>query len=246
MVLGNLSEKDYLKNALNGVDTVVHIAGIDFSKALVDAAISCGVRRLILVHTTGIYSKYKKAGEGYREIDAYCEKQCRANKILLTVLRPTMIYGDTRDNNVIQFVKMVDRFPIMPVVNGARYALQPVHYEDLAMGYYQVLINEKTTSNKNFNLSGGQPILLRDMLTEVGNNLGKKVRFFSCPFFVAYGGAWIIYCLTFGKKDYREKVQRLCEDRVYSHEEAMVCFGYSPRNLAEGIIGEVSDFLKNK
>ena len=246
VICGNLSDNNYLKSALTGVDTVFHIAGIHFSMALVDAAIYCGVRRLILVHTTGIYSKFKKAGEGYRKIDEYCEQQCSENNISLTILRPTMIYGNTRDNNVIQFIKMVDRFPIMPVVNGALYALQPVHYEDLGMAYYQVLTNEKSTVNKNFNLSGGHPILLRNMLIEIGKNLGKTVHFFNCPFFVAYTGAWAIYCLTFGKKDYREKVQRLCEERVYSHEAAKDCFGYSPRSFEEGIVGEVSEYLQNK
>ena len=69
---------------------------------------------------------------------------------------------------------MVDRFPIMPVVNGAHYQLQSVHYKDLLAAYYQVLLHEDTTANKEFNLSGGSPISLRDMLKEIGLNLGKK------------------------------------------------------------------------
>lgn len=246
VICGDLNDKSYLQNVLRGVKTVVHIAGINFSKTLVDVALMCGVRRLILVHTTGVYSKYKKAGEVYREIDKYCEEQCRNNGIVLTILRPTMIYGDIRDNNVVQFIKMVDCFPIMPVVSGARYALQPVHYADLAMGYYQVLMNENTTANKNFNLSGGRPILLRDMLIEIGKNLRKKVTFLSCPFIVAYGGAWIIFILSLGRVDYREKVQRLCEDRVYSHEDAKQSFNYSPRNFEDGIIDEITEYVKWK
>lgn len=72
-------------------------------------------------------------------------------------------YVDIHDNNVCQFVKMVDIFPIMPAVNGARYELQPVHYEDLGKAYYQVLMNEKSTANKNFNLKM-HLVMLRESL----------------------------------------------------------------------------------
>ncbi len=231
----------FLEWAFQDVDTILHIAAITLSKYIVDAAVKCHVRRLICVHTTGIYSKYKEAGEEYRHIDGYVEQQCRENNIGLTILRPTMIYGNISDNNVVQFIKMVDRLPVMPVVNGARYGLQPVHYMDLSEAYYQVLMNENT-ANHNYTLSGGEPILLRDMLSEIGKCLGKKVRFVSCPFPIAYAGACFLYFVTLKKKDYREKVQRLCEPRVYPHDDAKRDFGYTPRIFQVGIVDEVKEY----
>lgn len=233
-------------NILSDVDTVINIAGISISTEIAEAAAQNGVRRLILVHTTGVYSKYKAAGELYRKIDkAVCEI-CQSNGIVLTICRPTMIYGNIYDNNVVKFIKMVDRFPVMPVVKGARFKLQPVHYEDLAKAYYDILVNEDKTANKAYNLSGGAPIFLRDMLTTIGANLGKKVRFFSCPFWIAYSGAWMLYLVSFGKKDYREKVQRLCEDRTFSYEEARADFGYAPRTFEEGVTAEVNQYKESK
>lgn len=224
------------------MDTVVHVAGIHFSREVVEAAAYCHVRRLILVHTTGIYSKYKAAGEEYRKIDSFVYRTCKEHNIVLTILRPTMIYGNTTDNNVVKFIKMVDKLPLMPVVNGARYELQPVHYKDLGDAYYTVLMNEEATANKDFNLSGGEPIMFRDMLLEIGKNLGKKVKFISCPFGLAYVGAWLVYIVTLKKKDYREKVQRLCEPRIFSHEEATRAFGYSPRTFQVGVVDEVKQY----
>lgn len=243
---GNFDDLDFLKEALSGVDTIVHIAGIMLSKKLIEAAACIGVRRAILVHTTGIYSKYKMAGEEYRKIDSAVYDICKKNDIALTILRPTMIYGNLTDNNVAIFIKMVDKFPIMPVVNGARYELQPVHYEDLAKAYYQVLTHETETAGCDFDLSGGAPIQLREMLQEIGKNLGKQVRFFSVPYPLAYAGAVMLYGLTFKKKDYREKVQRLCEPRAYSHEDATRAFGYAPMGFKEGIIREVEEYLESR
>ena len=246
---GDFGDGAFLREALAGVDTLVHIAGIKLSVPLVRAAADCGVRRLILVHTTGIYSKYKAAGEEYRKIDAEVTAICQQASMLLTILRPTMIYGRPNDNNVQTFIRMVDRYPLMPVVNGARYELQPVYCEDLSAAYLAVLTHEETTAGKNYDLSGGAPIQLRDMLREIGAQLGKKrVRFLSVPFSLAYAGALGIFALTLGRKDLREKVQRLCEPRVYSHEAATRDFGYAPVAFAEGVRGEIQAYLaaKNK
>lgn len=245
-IIGNLNDPLTLKEAFKDADTLVHIAGIHWSREVVQVAVNCHVRRLIMVHTTGIYSKYKAAGEEYRHIDNYVYETCKENGITLTILRPTMIYGNTSDRNVITFIKMVDKFPIMPVVNGARYELQPVHYEDLGDAYFEVLMNEQSTANKDFILSGGAPIYLRDMLTEIGRNLGKRVKFVSCPFSIAYAGAWVIYGLTLKKMDYREKVQRLCEVRTFSYQEATDAFGYTPRTFQEGVKNEVTEYLKKR
>lgn len=239
---GDLNDASFLDTTTAGVDTILHIAGIKLTIPVVNAAIRNHVKRLIVVHTTGIYSKYKAAGEEYREIEKYVYKQCHENGIILTVLRPTMIYGCMSDRNVATFVKMVDRLPVMPVVSGGKFALQPVHYADLGEAYYKVLMNEERTANTDFILSGGAPILLRDMFTEIGKNLGKKTRFISCPFVIAYVGAWVLFILSLSHIDYREKVQRLCEDRTFSYEEAGNAFGYSPRTFQEGIVDEVKEF----
>lgn len=227
-------------------DTLVHIAGIHWTLPLLKTAVAAGVKRVILVHTTGIYSKYKAAGEEYRNIDAEVYRIAKDNNIHLSILRPTMIYGDISDKNVAIFIKMVDKFKIMPTVNGAHYELQPVHCKDLGKSYYSVLMNSEICNGKDYILSGGAPIELRQMFEEIAKNLGVKRKYVSCPFEIAYFGAWVIYIFTLTKKDYREKVQRLVEPRVYSHESATKDFGYNPMTFEEGIVDEVKQYLENK
>lgn len=239
---GDLQDELYLENQLDGVDTIVHIAGIKYSENIVKVTAKCHVRRLILVHTTGIYSKYKEAGEEYRRIDSVVYDICNKEGIILTILRPTMIYGCLGDHNVHVFTKMVDKLPMMPVVNGAKYQLQPVYYKDLGRAYYQVLMNEEKTANQDFDLSGKEPITLREMLLEIGNCLGKKVHFISVPFELAFLGAVVIYIISFRNIDYREKVQRLCEPRVYSHAKATEAFGYDPVEFKVGVSKELEEY----
>lgn len=243
---GDLSKNGITDSFCSGCDTLLHIAGIHWSLPLVKSAVKAGIKRLILVHTTGIYSKYKAAGEEYRRIDTEVYRIVKNNNIALTILRPTMIYGDISDRNVVIFIKMVDKFKIMPVVNGAHYELQPVHCKDLGKAYFEVLTKPEICNNKDYVLSGGAPIELKRMFDEIAKNLGVRRRYVSCPFVVAYTLAWLLYLITFTKVDYRERVQRLVEPRVYSHEEATKDFGYSPITFEEGIVDEVKQYIQNR
>lgn len=243
LLIGSLADKDFVSEMYRGVKILLHIASIQYSERLVKAAVEAGVERLILVHTTGIYSKYKAAGEGYRQIEAKIGEMVQGKGIQLTYLRPTMIYGSLRDNNVCIFMKMVDKLRLFPVVSGAKYELQPVWCGDLGKAYYQVLVNPKTATKEGYNLSGGRPIQLIDMFKTMAQQLGVKNTFVSVPFPIAYGLAWVLYLATLGQKDFREKVQRLVEPRTFDHTDATHDFGYRLLPFEEGVKGEVEEYL---
>lgn len=244
--MGDLTEPDYLRRITQDVDTVFHIAGISKSVTLVKAAAQNGVKRIVLVHTTGIYSKYKAAGEEYRRIDAEVTTICREHGIGLTILRPTMIYGTLGDQNIVKFIKMVDKLNPMPIVDHGAYLLQPVHCRDLGEAYLQVLNHLEETAGREYTLSGRDEILLIDLLRIIADELGVSRRFLSVPFPIAYAGAWGIYLLSLTKVDLREKVQRLCEHRAYPHAEAVQDFGYAPMSFEMGLRQEVQAYLREK
>lgn len=246
MVEIDLQDKEKLKLFFrkNHIDMLLHIASVKLSPYVVPVALKGGIDNFILVHTTGIFSKYKAAGEEYRQIEFRIQKlveeyRSRGRNVAMTILRPTMIYGDLQDKNVSVFIKMVDKLRIFPTVNGARYDLQPVWCKDLGDAYYDVMMNWETTQNKEYILSGKEPIQLRTMFEVMAKQLGVKNVFISCPYPIAYAGACVIYFLTLKKIDYREKVQRLVEPRAYSHEKAMKDFGYHPVPFEVGVRKEI-------
>ncbi len=276
---GDLADPASLDEMTCGMDMVFHIAGVGSSLGLVRAALPNGVKRFALVHTTGIYSKYKAAGEGYRrteaeirrliaeenrkladsiDFDDKIEKRTNNNvndnnlvteKIDLTILRPTMIYGSLDDENMVKFIKMTDKLRFFPMVSGGRFALQPVHQQDLGRAYLQVLnmilSGNVEMGDREYILSGGTVIDLIDIMKLISEYLGKKTTFFSVPFGIAYVGAWGVYLVSLGKADYREKVQRLVEPRNYPHDEATRDFGYNPMPFNEGLRREVA-LYKNR
>jgi uncharacterized protein YbjT (DUF2867 family) len=245
LCVGSIDDDALLLNTMSGADTLLHIVGIHTSPRVVDIAIRSGIRRIIVVHTTGVYSKYKSASAEYEQIDADITRMCNETGVSLSILRPTMIYGGLDDENIIKFIAMMDRFPVMPVVSGARFALQPVHRRDLGRAYADVLLSD-VAEGRDYVLSGKEPIDLRDMLSVIAEDLGKRARFISFPYWFAITGAWGVYLLSFTKIDYREKVQRLVEPRAYPHDDATRDFGYAPLSFADGVKGEVEAYVNRK
>ena len=229
------------------VDLLLHIAGVTLSGSVVPAAMAEGVNDFILVHTTGIYSRYKAAGEAYRRTEAAISALAegyRDREIAVTIVRPTMVYGDLQDKNVSTFIRMVDRLRIFPTVNGARYDLQPVWCRDLGEALLDILLRWSVTRGREYILSGGAPLKLIDMFRVIAAQLGVKNRFVSCPFPIAYAGAWAVYLLTLGRMDYREKVQRLVEPRAFPHDAATHDFGFAPVAFEVGVRDEIRMYLE--
>lgn len=245
LCVGSVDDEGFLLNTFTGADTLLHIVGIDTSPRVVPLAIRAGIRRVIVVHTTGVYSKYKSASAEYKRIDRKITALCRKSGVSLSILRPTMIYGGLDDENVVKFIAMMDRFPVMPVVSGGEFALQPVHRRDLGRAYADVLLSENT-AGKDYVLSGAEPITLRAMLSVMAGYLGKPARFVSVPYWFAISGAWALYLVSLTKIDYREKVQRLVEPRAYDHDDATRDFGYAPAAFEEGVKAEVEAYMARK
>lgn len=244
-----LNENEVRSVFQESVYMLMHIASVKMTMDIVPIALEQGVDNIVMVHTTGIYSKYKAAGEEYRQIESKISDlvevyTAQGRKINKTILRPTMIYGDLNDGNIAVFIKMVDKLRVFPVVNGARYDLQPVWCKDLGDAYYEVMMNWEVTKNKEYILSGGTPIQLREMFREMARQLGVKNVFISCPYPIAYAGACALYGLSLKRIDMREKVQRLVEPRAYGHEAATRDFGYTPVNFEVGVREEIEMYRR--
>lgn len=242
-VVGDLNDQSFMDISTVGIDTVLHIGSIFYSITVIKAAIKNDVRRAILVHTTGTYSKYKSASEEYKNIELEVNRIANATSIGLIILRPTMIYGNINDKNMIIFIKMVDKLRLLPVIDYGKGLLQPVNARDLGKAYYLALANQKIM-NGDYILSGEKPIEMLNMFKLISNILNKKTVFISVPLGFGVFLARMLKVFTLGKIDYIEKVQRMGEDRSFSYQDAAKDFGYKPMSFAEGLKIEIEQYVK--
>lgn len=242
-VYGDIHDEAFLDEVTKGVNEIVHIINVRHTLRVLRAAIKNDVKRIVSVHTTGIFSKFRIASEEYVIIEKEIEEILSKNDISMTILRPTMIYGDVCDRNMSKFIKMVDRFRVFPVINHGKSLIQPVNARDLGRAYYDVLMMPVEKAKSEYILSGEKPITMLEAFNLISKKLGKKTTFISFPLGFGVIMARVLKGITLGKIDYVERVQRMSEDRSFSHEEATADFGYKPESFEVGIAREVKEYL---
>ncbi|MBO5069697.1 MAG: NAD(P)H-binding protein [Roseburia sp.] len=243
LVEGNLDDEESVRSLFWGAEVVVHIANIHYSPMILRIGKECGIKRFILVHTTGIYSKFKSASQDYIDIENQIKTMMQ--ELNVTILRPTMIFGDINDYNISKFIRFVDRLPILPIVDGGEALIQPVNARDLGNALYRALFAD-VTFGKAYDLSGERALSIRQLYLLIADALGKKRVIISVPMGLCVVGAIIIRCVTFGKLDLIEKVQRMGENRCYSHQSAFEDFGYNPEKFEIGLRREVDEYIASK
>ncbi|WP_436867724.1 NAD-dependent epimerase/dehydratase family protein [Staphylococcus shinii] len=240
---GDLNDYEFVNKIVQGMDIILHIAGIQTSKILFEKAVQNKVDWIIAIHTTGRYSKFKSASAEYIEIEDELLKF--RNKINITILRPTMIYGSSRDKNMNRLIKFIDKFPIYPIFGNGKNLMQPVNAIDLARAYIQVIENSEVTKNENYNLSGRYPEKYKNLINTVSKHLSKKIILIKLPILLSY------YLVKFSRKTIpkfplnEEQVLRMKEDKDFTHLRATEDFGYNPMSFEEGIKEEINEYKRN-
>jgi nucleoside-diphosphate-sugar epimerase len=256
---GDLDDADFLLRSMRGARAVLHIASIFNSPNVAEAALRSGVEWLVMVHTTGRYSKYKSASEEYIKIEEAI--LAMRDRIGVTVLRPTMIYGSSRDRNMWKLVDFLHRHTFFPLFGAGANLMQPVHARDLGNAYYDVLANREKTFNRDYNLPGKRPISYLDLVRCVSRTLaqcradgegspdglskGRNV-IVKVPLSLSILGAKLYNAVSRNPVISVEQVLRMQEDKAFDFSDAERDFGYAPLSFEEGIVEEVREYMKKR
>lgn len=243
-VAGDLNDVEFMSKKMAGCDMVLHIAGIYQSKNVMHATVKAGIKNAVFVHTTGMFSRFKSASEEYIEIEGEVLKH--RDKMGITILRPTMIYGSSRDRNMYKLVDYLYRHRFFPIFGRGKNLMQPVHAQDLGDAYYDVVNNWETTQNKEYNLAGKYPIEYIELVRTVEDYLNTNTKNVKIPIWISLIGAYLYNFVSKSAMISVEQVRRMMEDKIFSYEDAQNDFGYNPMPFSEGVKGEVDEYLKEK
>ena len=235
LVIGDINNIDFMCKAMEGCDTVFHIARKDCSVKIIEAVKkSEQVKNVILVSSTIVYSNHYKRmtlKEDEKEIVSFL----KGANIRYCFIRPTMIFGTPYDGNISRFIRWFNRFSVFPIVKKGTANIQPVSRYDVAEGYWLILKNFGNLKDTDYIVSGKDKMTLAEMFDILVKACGKKTVFINIPFFIAKAATLTVYYLSFKKIDYREKLDRLTEDRAYSHQKIAQELGYAPKAFADWV-----------
>jgi uncharacterized protein YbjT (DUF2867 family) len=232
---GDAGDARALSRALSGMDALLHVAGIEYAPAVLEAARGMEALRLVAVSSTSAHSAYaSRSGPKLR-----MEELVRASELDYTIVRPSMIYGSELDKNMHRLLRFLDRSPLFPMFGSGENLWQPVYHEDCAKGVYEALVRPAAVG-QSYDLPGAEPLTYLELVRTAAGALGRKPRIIRVPLEPVRRALAAAEALRLPLPIRSEQVLRLREDKAYPYDRARRELGYTPRPFREGIALEVA------
>jgi NADH dehydrogenase len=186
IALGDLSDPPSFRNALRGVDTVVHLAAsirdqprgsIEELNAvatlrLVRAAERAGVERFAFF--SAMNATHHSRTRFFRA-KALAEEAVAESRLDTTIFRPSIIY--TPGDPWLTLLDRMSRLPAMPVSGSGKALYQPVWAEDVARAVANALTLEAST----YELAGPEALSCNDIVKTVLRAAHRRRRLVHVP-----------------------------------------------------------------
>ncbi|MHB1536103.1 MAG: SDR family oxidoreductase, partial [Acidimicrobiales bacterium] len=155
-------------------EALVNLASLGFghAPALVAATEEAGIARAVLVSTTAIFTALPAAS---RAVRVGAEDAIASSALEATIVRPTMIYGAPGDRNMERLIAFLRRSPIVPLPDGGKALMQPVHVEDLAWFICETL-DAPEARGAAYDVAGPEALSLREVVELAAGALGRHPR----------------------------------------------------------------------
>jgi uncharacterized protein YbjT (DUF2867 family) len=186
-VVGDLNDPVSLTHAMSGVERMYFVTPETHQvRNLLEAAREAGVKYVVKQSTIEA-DRSLGPGKWHREQ----EELVKTYSFEWTFLRPTMLMS-----NVIEWWGATIKGHSAVYFPGGRSRVPPVDPKDVAAVACRVLTSPGH-SGQNYELTGPQALSIREMVSIIGESLGKRVRYIDVPPFLAS-----IWMRRFGLPDY--------------------------------------------
>jgi nucleoside-diphosphate-sugar epimerase len=194
-----------------------------------------GARRLVALSSTSRFVKKDAQDPHEHQVarslakgESYLRSWGASRGVDWIVLRPTLVYGNGKDQNISEIAAIVRRFRFFPLMGRAQGKRQPVHAQDVAAACIAAL-DAGNLVNRAYNLAGGETLTYRDMVYKIFIDLGRTPVMPTLP-------GWVFHIALTGLRvfpRYRHwtmgMVERMNQDLVFDASEAAADFGYRPQ-----------------
>lgn len=229
-VSGDLSSAEALQVLMQGCDAAIYSVGIlreepkknitfeaiqyDGAVKAVDAAVTAGVPRLILMSANGA----KMPGTAYQETKFRAEQYAKQSGLNVSVFRPSVIFGDPRGRIEIGTQLYQDMVkPRRPAINfftgvnpeSGSVVMSPVHINDLADAVLATL-GDENAAGKTFTIGGPDVLSWKEMIAQVAIATGRTKWIVPMPVSFMYLAAAALDWLPFFPIS-REQLKMLAE-----------------------------------
>jgi len=232
--IGDVTQRDSLSSAMEGVDTVIHLVGIirehgettfervhvEGTRNVLDAAKSAGVKRFIYMSALG--AKEDGVSE-YQTTKWQAEELTKASGLHWIIARPSLIIGRNGDF-VKTLVDLATRYPVIPVIGSGEYKLQPVYAPDLIKAFIKMLDHSKYWKN-TYEFGGPEQLTFNRIMSDVRRILKTKKPIVHIPMPIMKPLVGIMNSILSNPPITHDQLAMLMEDNVTNHNALTEVFG---------------------
>ena len=194
-----------------------------------------GATRLVALSST---SRFTKAASDNSADAATAARLAKGEHALQTwaaqrgiewvILRPTLIYGYGRDQNISAIAHFIRRFHLFPLLGRATGLRQPIHAEDVATAALAAL-QRPAAANRAYNVSGGETLTYRQMVQRIFIALGIAPRLITIPRWSFRLAVAIARHLPRYRHLSTAMAERMNRDLIFDHRAAARDLNFKPR-----------------
>jgi nucleoside-diphosphate-sugar epimerase len=265
-VRGDLLDTESYERALQGVDTVVHLAAkvhsvpktqedsalffrmnVEGTRNVLGAAVRSDVQKFLFVSTVAVLAP--PAGN---ITDSYAESKRAAEKAVLdeahglgvVIARPATVYGPRDRGNVYRLIRWIDR-GLPPVIGSGTNRKSMVFVRSLAEAIF--LLAERGEDSRAYVVTDGKDLSMNEIVAAIARSLGRRNFWPTIPLSVAKAlvgiNEWLAQRTGTPRLLSREVVEKLAEETVYDSSD-LFALGFSPAVGVEQGIAEAVAWYK--
>jgi nucleoside-diphosphate-sugar epimerase len=246
IVEGDIRAPATLGAAVAGVDAVAHLAAVILARDpgdydtinrrgtanMVAAAAAAGVRHFVYVSSASVvYPRLTTYGRAKLDAETIVASERRLQH---TIVRPTLVYDETGGQEFMLFRRYLHRFPVVPFIGPGSARKRPVYSDDVVDGLARIVGNE-VCFGKTYNLSGPEPISLRDLGKLILDLEGASRPFLHLPVPLCRGLAAVAARVMKNPPITPYAVAGFTHDADLDCTQAAADFGYAPRGVRAGL-----------
>ncbi|GAB4388352.1 MAG: NAD(P)H-binding protein [Thermodesulfovibrionales bacterium] len=241
--LGDITDAESLKGALDGVKTAVHLVGIiaerggqtfekvhvEGTRNLVAEAKSAGVGRFFyqsaLGADLGSWAKYHRT-------KAEAEEIVKASGIPWTIFRPSLVVGEG-DGFTTRIQEMIRLAPVIPVPGDGKARFQPIYVGDWVKCFLKAM-DDPGAEGRTYELGGPEHITYNEIVKAVSAAMGRSKALFHFPAGLALVGLKFLEKTPFSPATV-EQLKLLDTDNICQPDAVRKDFGFEPMAFRDAL-----------
>ena len=217
------------------IDTWINLAPIWTTRTLFKVFGKFNPKKIIALSSTSITGKAESEGKNDQEVveklsegESWVKKFSDVEGRTATIIRPTLIYGGPRNQNINFIQSFVRTLRFFPIIGNGQAKRQPVHAEDVATTC-RLLLNSGMKESKVYTIAGGEVLTYRQMVSRVFEISGIKERILSVPLGVVRIAIQMVNWIPGLRFLDPEMASRMEKDLVHSNSELQSALSVTPR-----------------